>query len=353
MKAKCIDCEREFDNSLTACPYCGSNRREIQVNDSISFDDYEYKINSPNRRKSKSGKKKIIKETYARYDSTVDGEKVKKEYDYDYKNDRYYEHVETMDGKVLKHCDEKLTEHIGHGSAKFKDTLYIVMPAYNEQEMIENVVRSWYKVLDFVAPESKLVVADSGSTDKTHEILSKLKLELPKLYILEDTIKYHGGKLIALYKYAIKQRAEYIFQTDSDGQTNPDEFIEFWNERNKYDAILGNRAIRGDGASRKLVENTVCLLLKLIFGISVPDANAPFRLLKTSLVNKYIDRFKDDYNIPNIMLTTFFKYYNEKINFKVITFKPRQGGVNSINLVKISKIGINALKDFAEFKKGM
>lgn len=33
--------------------------------------------------------------------------------------------------------------------------------------------------------------------------------------------------------------------------------------------------------------------------------------------------------------------------------KPRQGGVNSINLVKISKIGINALKDFAEFKKGM
>ena len=97
----------------------------------------------------------------------------------------------------------------------------------------------------------------------------------------------------------------------------------------------------------------MCLLLKLIFGISVPDANAPFRLMKASLVNKYIDKFREDYNLPNVMLSTFFKYYNENFKYEVITFKPRQGGVNSINLVKISKIGINALKDFAEFKKGM
>lgn len=63
-----------------------------------------------------------------------------------------------------------------------------------------------------------------------------------------------------------------------DGQTNPAEFEKFWKKKNKYDAILGNRVVRGDGKGRKFVENTVCFLLRLIFGVKVKDANAPFRL---------------------------------------------------------------------------
>ena len=97
----------------------------------------------------------------------------------------------------------------------------------------------------------------------------------------------------------------------------------------------------------------VCFLLKLYFGVSVPDANAPFRLMRTSTVKKYVGRFDDDYNLPNIMLTTFFAYYKDRLTFKEVSFKPRQGGVNSINIPKIVKIGWNALGDFRSFKKGM
>lgn len=233
------------------------------------------------------------------------------------------------------------------------DKVYLVMPAYNEEANIERVVRDWYKVLDKASNESKFIVADSGSKDKTHDTLCNLKSELPKLEILSNTRKEHGAKLIAMYKYSIENGADYVFQTDSDGQTNPDEFYEFWNLRNKYVAILGNRVVRGDGAARKFVENTVCFLLKVIFGVKVVDANAPFRLMKADLLDKYINRFDDDYNLPNIMLTTFFKFYDENIIFKEISFKSRQGGVNSINLLKITKIGIKALKDFIEFKKVM
>ena len=53
------------------------------------------------------------------------------------------------------------------------------------------------------------------------------------------------------------------------------------------------------------------------------------------------------------MLTTFFSHYGEKLTFREVTFKPRQGGVNSINIPKIVKIGWKALKDFRMFKKGM
>lgn len=253
----------------------------------------------------------------------------------------------------LRNNDAESTKNKRANSERSKNTLYIIMPAYNEQDTIECVVRDWYRILNMVGFESKLIIADSGSEDKTHEILVDLKKEFPNLLILSDTIKYHGAKLIAMYKYAIEHKAEYIFQTDSDGQTNSGEFIEFWNNREKYDAIIGNRKVRGDGVLRKIIENIVCILLKIIFGVNVPDANAPFRLMNARLLAKYINRFNDDYNLPNIMLTAFFCYYNENIIFKEITFKPRQGGKNSLNLKRIIRIGINSVRDFIRFRRNL
>jgi hypothetical protein len=101
------------------------------------------------------------------------------------------------------------------------------------------------------------------------------------------------------------------------------------------------------------VEQVVCRLLRLYFGVRVPDANAPFRLMKTSVLDRYMDRFEEDYNIPNIMLTTFFVRYGENLKFRRISFRPRQGGKNSINIPAITKIGWKALGDFARFKKDM
>jgi glycosyltransferase involved in cell wall biosynthesis len=233
------------------------------------------------------------------------------------------------------------------------DTLYIVMPAYNEEVSIENVVRQWYSMLEGKNEKSRLVVADSGSTDKTHEILSEMKKELHQLTILTETEKQHGPKVIALYDYAIKQGADYVFQTDSDGQTNPDEFEEFWSLRTKYDGIFGYRNVRGDGKSRAFVERVVCVLLRLYFGVRVPDANAPFRLMKTDILKKYLYKLSSDYNIPNIMITTYYAYYHEKCTFRTITFQPRQGGKNSINIPKIIIIGWKALGGFRKLKKGI
>ena len=159
---------------------------------------------------------------------------------------------------------------------KKSEKLYVVMPAYNEEENIESVVEQWYPILKFGSKESKLVIADAGSVDKTHKILVNLKKKYPQLEIVSKSLKQHGPKVIYLYKYAIKNNADWIFQTDSDGQTNPDEFEEFWKLRNKYDVILGNRTVRGDGKSRAFVEKVVCFLLKLYFGVKVRDAKTKY-----------------------------------------------------------------------------
>lgn len=234
------------------------------------------------------------------------------------------------------------------------DSLYIVMPAYNEEGNIENTVKDWYRILEGKSEKSRLVIADYGSKDKTHEILLFMKQNgYPKLQILENKNQFHGPKVLDLYKYAIVNNIDYIFQTDSDGQTNPDEFTAFWNMRNDYSGIFGNRTVRGDGKNRAFVEKVVCLLLKLYFHVNVPDANAPFRLMKTEAVKKYIYKMPDDYNLPNIMMTTYFAYYKEKMTFKEISFKPRTAGVNSVNIKRIIQIGWKALGDFHSLRKGM
>jgi len=235
------------------------------------------------------------------------------------------------------------------------EKLYIVIPAYNEETNIERTVKEWYAVIRRHSGEgeSRLVVVNDGSTDSTWEILCKMKKEMPLLQPLKKANGGHGSSVLYGYSHAVQHGADYVFQTDADGQTDPEEFEAFWDLKEQYDAIIGSRSVRGDGKSRKFVENVVCLLLRMIFGIRVKDANAPFRLMKAELLEKYIKRLPEDYNIPNIMLTTYFVYYQEKVCFREISFKPRQGGINSLNLKKIVKIGWKALGDFRKLKKEM
>ena len=229
--------------------------------------------------------------------------------------------------------------------------LYVVIPAYNEEENIENVAKAWHKVVEAVGKESRLVIINDGSKDHTFEKLCELKAELPQLEPVTKPNGGHGPTVLFGYRYAIEHGADFIFQTDSDGQTNPDEFKTFWSLRDQYDAIIGTRENRQDGASRKFVENTLLMILRLVFGVKMPDSNAPFRLMKRELLEKYIKKMPEDFNLPNVMLTTYFVYFKEKVKFIEITFKPRQAGTNSINIKKIVKIGWKALSDFKMLKK--
>lgn len=233
--------------------------------------------------------------------------------------------------------------------------LFIVMPAYNEQDNIADTLAAWYPVVERHAAngESRLVAVNDGSKDDTFAMMQKFAKDHPLFTPLTKPNGGHGPTVIYAYNYAIEQGADWIFQTDSDGQTNPDEFEAFWEAREAYDGIFGNRTVRGDGNSRAMVEKVVCLLLRIYFGVKVPDANAPFRLMRAEKVAKYLKKLPEDYNLPNIMMTTYFVYYKERVSFREISFKPREKGTNSINIKKIFKIGWQAVKDFRMLKKGM
>ena len=236
---------------------------------------------------------------------------------------------------------------------KEKISLVGIMPAYNEEENIRQTTIEWYKALSECDKNAKLLVLNDGSKDNTLEILKEIHKEYPNIVICNKKNSGHGRTLYYGYKKALELNPKWVFQTDSDGQTNPNEFKEFWSNRFDYDVILGHRKGRQDGGSRIVVTNVLKILLFLFFRIWIKDANVPFRLMKKDILKKALYYISKEDTLPNIYLSVIFcnpKNYI-KTKFIDITFKPRQGGVNSINLKRIFKIGYDSLFNFMKFKK--
>ncbi|MCL2512707.1 MAG: glycosyltransferase family 2 protein [Oscillospiraceae bacterium] len=224
--------------------------------------------------------------------------------------------------------------------------LYIVMPAYNEQDNIEAVVSQWHGVVEKIGDGSRLLIVNDGSRDDTSKVLHSLEGQYPCLAAVDKENSGHGSTCLFAYNKAVEAGADYVFQTDSDGQTSPDEFWGFWDKRDEYDVIIGTRLGREDGFSRKVVTRVLRLVLLTIFGVWVKDANTPFRLIGAEKLKSYLNTIPKDFFLSNALMSATAVYAGDKILWLPITFRPRQGGVNSINLKRIIKIGFKALSDF-------
>ena len=163
----------------------------------------------------------------------------------------------------------------------------------------------------------------------------------------------HGGTVLFLYNYAIEHGANYVFQTDSDGQTLPEEFWQMWENREKYDFQIGTRGGRQDGASRVFVTKTLRFVVWMMFHCWVKDANTPFRLLKIEKLKPVLEIIPKNYNLANVAVSAIAVRWHYNIGWYPITFRPRQGGVNSINMKRIFKIGYKALGDFFTINRGI
>lgn len=233
------------------------------------------------------------------------------------------------------------------------EKFYFVMPTYNEAENIEDTIRQWYPVVTACGKDCRLVIANDGSKDDTYSKMQALQHQYPQLQPLDKPNSGHGATVLFLYRYAIEQGAEYIFQTDSDGQTNPEEFWTFYENRDKYDFQIGHRLGREDGKDRVFVTKTLRLVVWLMFHEWVVDANTPFRLMKVEKLKPILDVIPSDYFLSNVAISAIATKWKYRIDWHSITFKPRQGGVNSINFRRIVKIGWKALGDFRKINSNL
>jgi len=124
LNAICVDCNYIIPNIANKCENCGSNRKIMHLSFSENMNLRERVkegISGCLKDRTKTGKKKETLKFFKGHDKRKSqNDWVNKERIIDIANDRYYELVETLDGGKLRECDEKLSEHQGHGSAKFE-----------------------------------------------------------------------------------------------------------------------------------------------------------------------------------------------------------------------------------------
>lgn len=231
------------------------------------------------------------------------------------------------------------------------DKLFIVIPAYNEEETIHQVIEDWYPVVEQAGPLSRLVIIDDGSSDGTYQAVEKAAAARRQLMPITKKNEGHGATILFGYRYAVEQGADYVFQTDADGQTLPSEFGPFWEARSSYDMIVGHRNHRRDGMSRVFVTKVLKFVIRLFFHVGIVDANTPYRLMKAEVLKKQLPLIPDGFFLTNVLLNVIYAKRDLKVKYIPITFRPRQGGVNSINMKRIFGIGRKAVGDFYRLNK--
>jgi len=225
--------------------------------------------------------------------------------------------------------------------------LALVMPIYDEATNIASVLREWFACLDAVVPDFVLFAINDGSKDKTAEVVSSLGAELgPRLRLINKRNSGHGRSCREGYELALNSGARWIFQIDSDGQCDPAFFRAIYDERANHDCVFGYRRTRDDGFGRLVVTRAYRILLFILTGAFMRDANVPYRLLRAGALRSALGRVPADVDLQNIALTISLKREPD-LRWKdvPIHFRARQGGENSINYHKIAKMGARFLRD--------
>jgi dolichol-phosphate mannosyltransferase len=231
--------------------------------------------------------------------------------------------------------------------------LSIVMPAYNEEEVIETVVKQWTDLLtrQFPAENTRLIVVNDGSRDKTGAILDQIKHRYPKLMVVHQPNGGHGNAVVNGYRQAVALDSNYVFQTDSDDQFVADDFAKLWEKRDASPFILGYREERYDAPARLLITKILRLSIAFIYGTYIMDSNIPFRLIRGTFLRKLLAQLPTPTPFaPNIFLAVMAKKAGYNTFDIPITHKERLTGTVSILKWKLLKVCIQSFKELAQFR---
>lgn len=218
--------------------------------------------------------------------------------------------------------------------------LKIVVPVYNEQEIITTVIKKWTKVLSEMGIDYEFCVYNDGSKDNTLKVLREIEPQYPNLKIIDKKNSGHGPTILKGYKESLD--AEWVFQIDSDDEIDVTYFPELWNNREQYDFLIGKRMNRNTPAIRKLISLISRLTISVLYGDRVYDVNCPYRLMRTSAIKSFIQEIPDNTLAPNLIIAGMASRKKLPVFQKEVHFKFRTTGEVSIKRWKLIKFSIKS-----------
>lgn len=157
----------------------------------------------------------------------------------------------------------------------------VVLPAYNEEALIERTVRHVADVARRLVNDYEIVVVNDGSRDRTREILVRLMSSEPQLHLRMISHTRNQGYGAALASGFDAARADLILLLDADGQFDVAELVHLLAAMDdQTDLVIGFRARRADPPLRLLNAWGWKHLVNGLFGYTARDIDCAFKLFR-------------------------------------------------------------------------
>lgn len=148
---------------------------------------------------------------------------------------------------------------------KLKPSITISIPAYNEEENIEWIVKDTLKTLPKYFSDWEIVAVDDGSKDKTGQILDKLAKNESRIKVIHQS---NGGYSKAMLTGIMASTKDFVSYMPADGQFLVEDMRHCFEKLNDNDLVLGYRGSRPDYTVKRVIFSYGYLLLLLfLFGI--------------------------------------------------------------------------------------
>jgi glycosyltransferase involved in cell wall biosynthesis len=164
--------------------------------------------------------------------------------------------------------------------------LSLVLPAYNEAELLPRVIPELRRALAGVSTSFEIIVVDNGSTDTTPNVLAKLRTTIPELVVVRvfPNQGYGNGILAGL----AVAKGDAVGWTDADDQLSADDIAKVYREMMTKGASFskGNRTFQHQPSFLWLRSRLYTVLFILLFGPLTRDAQGSPRFFNRSLYEK-------------------------------------------------------------------
>ncbi len=211
----------------------------------------------------------------------------------------------------------------------------VVLPAYNEQEYISEMVDRCVKALEQRPGTFEVIVIDNCSTDRTAGIVDEIHARDSRVRVIRhETNKLYAG---SCQTGASNAEGEHIFILDSDGQIDPQEIWAFDAKLDEgNDIVFGRRVDRDDPRMRLLVSKIFLMHAKVLIDYELDDVNTGIR----GMTSEYAQALELKYrvNMANPEMYVRAKMGGFRISQTDIRQHERQGGVSSHQFAKLWQI---------------
>ena len=205
-----------------------------------------------------------------------------------------------------------------------KRGLSLIIPVYNEEESMPQLLHIVNRVLQEGGFDYEIIVVDDASIDRTPQVLRPFNIEKIKI-ITHYKNKGYGAAI----KTGIKHSSyEYIAITDGDdsypNEKIPDLFVQFFQKN--ADMTVGARVGKNVeiGIFRKFGKYILRKLAEYLTEEDILDLNSGLRIMKKELVLKFLRFLPDGFSLT-ATLTLFLLINNYKIIYLPIDYHKRKG----------------------------